>query len=78
MPKLKESDVQQKDRLTRACIAKNMALYDLDDEAVAVKLRCARRTFQNKQRRPETFTLGELRRLASALHLTDEEKAQLI
>lgn len=78
MPKLRESESQQKDRLTRALIAKNMALYDLNDEEVAIKLRCVKRTFQNKKKRPETFTLGELRKLAVVLKLTKEEKEQII
>ena len=78
MPKLKESEEAQKDRITRAYIAKNMALYNMSDEEVAVKLRCTKRTFQNKKKRPETFTLGELWKLCSVIKLSDEEKAQII
>ena len=78
MPKLKETDEQQKDRLTRAIIAKNMELYGLSEEQVAVKLRFAKRTFQNKRKRPGTFTLEELRRLGTALKLSDEEKALIM
>ena len=78
MPKLKESEEQQKDRITRAYIAKNMALYNLSDEQVVVKLRCTKRTFQNKKKRPETFTLGELRKLCATIKLKDEEKGLII
>ena len=78
MPKLKETEEQQKNRLTRAYIAKNMALYNLSDEQVAVKLRCTKRTFQNKKKRPETFTLGELRKLCATIKLKDEEKGLII
>ena len=78
MPKLKETESQQKDRLTRAYIAKNMTLYNLTDEQVAVSLRCTKRTFQNKKKRPETFTLGELRKLCAAIKLSDEEKIMLV
>lgn len=78
MPKLKESDEEQKNRLTRAYIAKNMELYDLSDEQIAVKLRCTKRTFQNKKKRPETFTLGELRKLCIVIKLTDEEKSLIL
>lgn len=78
MPKLKESDEEQKNRLTRAYIAKNMKLYDLSDEQIAVKLRCTKRTFQNKKKRPETFTLGELRKLCIVIKLTDEEKSLIL
>lgn len=78
MPKLKETESQQKDRLTRAYIAKNMELYGLSDEQVAIKLRCTKRTFQNKKKRPETFTLGELRKLCATIKLKDEEKGLII
>lgn len=78
MPKSKEYEELQKDRLTRALIAKNMALYDLSDEQVAIKLRCTKRTFQNKKKRPETFTLGELRKLCVAIKLSDEEKSLIM
>lgn len=78
MPKLKLTQEQEKDRLTRAYIAKNMELYSLSDEVVAMKLRCTKRTFQNKKKRPETFTLGELRKLCVAIKLSDEEKALIM
>ena len=78
MPKLKESDEQQKDRIARAYIAKNMELYNLNDEQIAIKLRCTKRTFQNKKKRPETFTLGELRKLCTIIKLSDEEKTLIL
>lgn len=78
MPKLKETEEQQKNNLIRAFIAKNMIIYNLSDEQVAIKIRCAKRTFQSKKKRPETFTLGELRRLCIALKLSDEEKLLIV
>lgn len=75
MPKLKESEEEQKNNIARAYIAKNMALYNLTDEQIAIKLRCTKRTFQNKKKRPETFTLGELRNLCTVIKLSVEEKA---
>lgn len=74
MPKLKETAEQRKDNLVRAYIAKNMALYSLTDEVIAVKLMCTKRTFQNKKKHPGTFTLRELRKLCTVIKLTDEEK----
>jgi hypothetical protein len=68
----------QKDRLARAYIAKNMELYNISDEQAAAKLRCTKRTFQNKKKRPETFTLGELRKLCTAIKLNNEEKALIM
>lgn len=78
MPKLKESEEEQKNNITRAYIAKNMALYNLSDDQIATKLRCTKRTFQNKKKRPETFTLGELRKLCIVMKLSAEEKALII
>lgn len=78
MPKIKESEEQQKNNITRAYIAKNMALYNLTDEEIAIKLRCTKRTFQNKKKRPETFTLGELRKLCTVIKLSNEEKSLIM
>lgn len=78
MPRLKESEEEQKNSMTRAYIAKNMALYNITDDQVATKLRCTKRTFQNKKKRPETFTLGEIRKLCIVIKLSAEEKALLI
>ncbi|WP_029503936.1 hypothetical protein [Lachnoclostridium phytofermentans] len=78
MPKLKADESVNKDRLTRAYIAKNMELFNLSDEQIAMKLRCTKRTFQNKKKRPETFTLGELRKLCNAIKLSDEEKSLIM
>lgn len=38
MSKLKETENQLKDNLTRAYIAKNQTLYNLTDEQVALKI----------------------------------------
>lgn len=78
MSKIKETEAQLKDNIVRAYIAKNMALYNLSDDYVALKLHCTKRTFQNKKKRPETFTLGELRKLCKAIKLNDDEKGMLI
>ena len=78
MPKLRENESEQKNRITRAYIAKNMALYDLSDEKMATYLHIAKRTYQDKLKRPETFTLRELRKLCLVLKFTDEEKAILL
>jgi hypothetical protein len=55
MTKLKESTEEQKNRITRAYIAKNMELYGLTDEEVAVRLHIVKRTFQNKKKQPGHF-----------------------
>ena len=78
MPKLKESEKEIKNRTARAYIAKNMELYNLSDEQVATLLHIVKRTYQRKLKRPETFTLEELRKLCQVLKFTDEEKVMLL
>lgn len=78
MPKLKETDEQQKDNVTRAHLAYYQELYKLSDEDIAIKMHCTRQTYQNKKKRPNTFTLGELRRLCKILKITDEAKVSIM
>jgi pantothenate kinase len=78
VPKLKLNDTEQKNRVVNALIKKNMVLLGVNDEELAIKARFTRRTLQNRRNNPESYTLGELRRICTALKLTDEEKAQLL
>lgn len=78
MPKVKMTDTEEKNRNVRAVIAKNQELQSLSDKEMAVKLHCTRQTFQNKKKRPETFTLKEIRILAVVLHMSDEDKVMLL
>jgi hypothetical protein len=78
LPKLKETEEQQMDNLTRAYLAYYQELYSLSDEEVAIKMHCTRQTYQNKKRRPDTFTLKELRKLCKVLKLTDEAKTSIM
>lgn len=72
------ANVKKKKRLVRAYISKNMELQGVDEENVALKIRVTKRTFQNKRKRPETFTLDELWDLCEALKFTDDEKAAVL
>ncbi len=78
MPKIKLSEQEEKDRRARACIAKNMELNGLNDESVAIKLRVTKRTFQNKKKRPGTFTLTELRKLVDILKISESDRLELV
>lgn len=78
MPRVKISEIEEKNRVVKSIIAKNMELHGMTDEDVAAKLHCTKRTFQNKKKRPETFVLSELRKLSITLKFSDEEKAMLI
>ncbi len=78
MPKTRICKREEKKRLVRAYISKNMELQGVDEENVALKIRVTKRTFQNKRKRPETFTLDELWDLCEALKFTDDEKAAVL
>lgn len=78
MPKLKPSETEEQNKKTKACIVKCMAMQDMNDEEVANKLHVTKRTFQNKKKRPETFNLGELRKLSTILKFSQEDKSMII
>ena len=78
MPKIKLSEQEEKNRKVRACIAKHMELNGLDDETVAIKLHVTKRTFQNKKKRPGTFTLTELRKLVDILKISESDRLELV
>ncbi len=73
MPKLKVSEDEQWKRNVRGAIARGMEAQGLDDEAISKKMPFCKKTFQNKRKRPETFTVGEMRLLAKALKLSSDE-----
>ena len=51
MPKV-VSELEKQNRVVRSIISANMEMFGLDDEAVATKLHVAKRTFQNKRKKP--------------------------
>lgn len=65
MPKLKLSDSEMADRRTLAEIDTIKLLKNLSDSEVAGKLGICTKTFQSRLKKPETFTLRELRILAN-------------
>ena len=67
MPKIKQSEEQELNNIVRGCIKKGEEIAMLSEEQIAVKLHFTKRTYQNKKKRPETFTFGELRKLSKLL-----------
>lgn len=78
MPKLKPSNIESKSRIIRSIISQYMELYGMDEEHIAARIHFTKRTFQNKRKNPETFTLSELWKLVEILKLSEEEKAQIL
>ena len=78
MPKLKPDPREEARRVVRACLANNMALYNLEDEQVALKLQMVPKTLRNKRNRPETFTLAELWGAAQTLKFSPVQAASIV
>lgn len=78
MPKLKPSTTELQNRQTRAAISHNMEEFGITESELAKRLDCTVRTIQNKRRKPETFSLPELRIIALALKMTDAQVVELL
>lgn len=78
MPKVAVSPLEEKRRIVRGYMAKNMELYGIKDEDLAKALNVTTRTIQNRKRRPENFTMKELWEMSKKLKLSPEEKAAII
>lgn len=78
MPKVKPTDLEERRRIVRACIASNMELYRLDSETIAARMGFAERTFRNKRENPETFTMDELWKLSKILKFTPIQNASIL
>lgn len=78
MPKVKISKTEERNRIARSIISKYMELNAVNDEQLSNRLPFTRRTLQNKRRRPETFTVFELRALCDALKIPEGERGMLI
>lgn len=78
MPRLKESLEERKDSAIRGAIARCMAEQGLNDQEMGICIMATRRTFQNKKKKPNTFTLGDIRRMDSKLKFTEQEIIAMI
>ena len=77
MPKLKPSEEQELNAIVRGCILKREQIAMLSEEQIATKLYCTKRTYQNKKKRPDTFTFGEFRKLCKILKLNESELKEI-
>ncbi len=78
MPKLKPNPIEESSRVVRACVSNNMSLYGISEDMLATKLGVTKRTVQNRQDRPENYTLEELWGLSRALKLTPIQAASVV
>lgn len=78
MPKVKASPTEEASRVARACINGNMALYDISEEQLAVKMGVTKRTVQNWRNEPKNIPFEKMWILAKALKLTPIQAASMV
>lgn len=78
MPKLKPSPNEEAKRVVCACIDSNMALYNVDEDMLAARMRVTKKTVQNRRKKPENFTLEQLQAIAKALKWTPVQAASVV
>lgn len=78
MPKLKPDEKEMQNRKTRAVISYGMSKEAVTDNELAKRICRTDRTVRNKRKKPETFTLEELRILIKYLKLNDQQIVELI
>lgn len=66
------------DESLQIAIATRMVREGLSQAEIGRRIGMTKQTFGRRLKRPEDFTLGELRRLQSVLQLTDAEVARCI
>ena len=78
MPRLKVSSSEESSRVVRACINGNMALYNVSEDQMAVKMGVTKRTVQHRREDPRNYTLEELWTLSKTLKLTPVQAASIV
>lgn len=78
MPKVRPNHTEEASRVVRACVSGNMALHNISEEQLAVKMGVTKRTVQNRRDEPRNYTLEELWVVARALKWTPIQAASVI
>lgn len=78
MPKLKPSEKEERDRITRSVIRGNQERYGVDDGQIAKTLGLHPYTYRDKLNEPERIRLDELQALSRLLKFTPIQAASLV
>ena len=78
MPKIKPTQSEERNRITRACIACNQERYDISNASLANHLGVSLQTLTKRKANPETFTLQELQIVAKYLKFTPIQAASIV
>ena len=74
MPKVKLGGDPKKDDQVKGTLAKYQEIRGVSDAMMANRLRSTPNTWRNKKKRPETFTLAQLRIAYDYLKVPREER----
>lgn len=64
--------------LLKSIVAKNMVTRGYNKQELATKMMMSRSTFNNRLNEPDSFTIGEFRKLALILNFNREEKSLIL
>ena len=78
MPKLKPSEKEERDRITRSVIRGNQERYGVKDDQIAKTLGLHPYTYSDKLNEPERIRLDELQALSRLLKFTPIQAASLV
>lgn len=73
MPRLKATAAELQDRKTQAVFDYGMTMSKLNWNELGKRIHRDERTVRKKRQNPETFTLGDIRGIVKAFHLSDEQ-----
>lgn len=66
-------ECEKQNKAIAAAVKYGMTLYGFSPEQMALSMRCATRTFYRRMVHPEGFTLDELRRVSTKIHIPLEK-----
>ena len=77
MPRLKPSITELQDRTLVGSMENQMRIQGIDKKGTAKRAGIKENTFYYRLNHPDTFKVGELRRIFAVLHYPDEEKERM-
>lgn len=78
MPRLKESAEEARIKQFKAVVAKYLSLREISRERLTTAMCMSRSAFWEKLNNPDSFRLGELRKLYAVLEFNEEDRQILL
>ena len=74
MPRTQDITLERRRKEGRGLLKKYQEKSNIDNQRAGAAIRKTDRTYRNKLRRPDDFSLGELWDLLDKMHVPDEER----